>query len=50
VALDDGCCEFSEATLPEFFSKSHVPVEVETLALDHFADTVAALCQSRLSR
>jgi hypothetical protein len=49
VALDDGCCEFSEATRLEYFNKLHVPVEVETLAPEHFADTVAALCRSRMS-
>jgi hypothetical protein len=49
VALDDGCCEFSEATRLELSNKLHVPVEVETVALDHFADTVTALCRSCLS-
>jgi hypothetical protein len=49
VALDDGCGEFSEATRLDFLSKLHVPVEVETLAPDHFADTVTALCRSCLS-
>jgi hypothetical protein len=49
VALDDGCGEFSEAARLEFFSKLHVPVEVEMLAPDHFTDTVTALCQNCLS-
>jgi hypothetical protein len=49
VVLDDGYGEFSEATRLEFFSKLHVPVEVEMITLDHFADTTTALCRSCLS-
>jgi hypothetical protein len=49
VALDDGCCAISETTRLEFSDKLHVPVEVETLSLDYFTDTMVRMCRIRLS-